>query len=84
MKKANLLVTAFLAGLGVQAQAVGAQPSACRPEEPVKTVKTGKRWSRVQVKLSKVSIKPAAIQVAWEWPTPPKPRPTPPTCGVRG
>lgn len=84
MNKANLLVTAILAALGVQAHAAGERPSACRREEPVKTVKTGKSWSRVQVKLAKASNKPAAVLVAWDLPKPPRPRPTPPTCGVRG
>lgn len=78
MKKANLIVTAILAGLGVQAQAVGVQPAACRPAEPAKFVGAGKSWSRVQVKLGGVSRKPAVTTVAQV-----KPR-IPPTCGVRG
>lgn len=79
MKKANLLVTAILAGLGVQAQAVAVpQPNACRPVESVKSAEAGKSWSRVQVKLAKAPNKPAAIKLAQK-----KPR-IPPTCGVRG
>lgn len=81
MKKASLLVTAILSGLGVQAQAVGVQPA-------VKTVEAGKSWSRVQVKLGKAMIKPGVTRsTAFKWPDINKPIPNPhpvPTCGVRG
>lgn len=71
MKKMNLLLAAVFAGLGVRAQAAGVRPEA-------RTVKTGKSWTRVQVKLAKASYKPAARKVAEFKPF------KGPTCGVRG